>query len=160
MELDLVSLLERSALGAEMRGSVWLYPLVNVVHVLALLIFFAAVATMDARLLGFLRQVALADVLRPCRRISAAAFLVQATSGVLLFAADAAAISANPAFVAKMLVVGLALANVIALERTWGRSLAALPLGAPVPAGARLCAGLSLAGWIAAAALGRLIAYA
>ena len=160
MRLDLVSLLEQSALAVEMRGSIWLYPLVNVVHVLALLIFFAAVASMDARLLGSLRQVPVADVLRPCRRISASAFIVQATSGILLFSADATAISANPAFLAKMLVVVLALANVVAVESAWGRALAALPVGAPAPAGARLCAGLSLAGWIAAAALGRLIAYA
>ncbi|MBK8211298.1 MAG: hypothetical protein IPK78_16415 [Rhodospirillales bacterium] len=160
MELDLVSLLEQSALGAEMRGSIWLYPLFNVVHVLALLIFFAAVATMDARLLGSLGQMAVADVLRPCRRISATAFVVQATSGMLLFSADAAAVSVNPVFLAKMLVVGLALANVVALESRWGRALAHLPVGAPVPAGARLCAGISLAGWLAAAALGRLIAYA
>ena len=160
MPADFWSLLEQSAPAAAMRGSVWLYPLINVVHVLALLVFFAAVAAMDARLLGSLRQMPVAGVLRPCRRIAAAAFVVQATSGVLLFSADATAIAGNSAFFAKMLVIALALANVAVVEGVWGRVLAALPADAPVPAGARLCAGLSLAGWTAAAALGRLIAYA
>jgi hypothetical protein len=75
-----------------------------------------------------------------------------------LFAADAIAIAANPAFRLKMLTVALGLANVALLESVYGRGLRATIPTAP-PLGARICAGVSLASWIATASLGRLIAY-
>ncbi|HYN38673.1 MAG TPA: DUF6644 family protein [Rhodospirillales bacterium] len=159
MPADLWLLLQSSAPAAAMRGSFWLYPLVNTVHVLALLAFFSAVAAIDARLLGALRPVPVVAVLRPCRRIAVVAFAVQVASGVLLFSAEAATLVGNDVFIAKMLVVALALANVAVLESVWGRTLAELPAGAAVPTAVRLTAGLSLAGWTTVAALGRLIAY-
>lgn len=159
MPAELWLLVEQSAPALAMRGSAWLYPLVNVAHILALMVFFAAVAVMDTRLLGGLQQVRVTVILRPCRRIAVGAFLVQAASGVLLFSAEATTVAVNTAFVAKMVVIVLALANVIAVESLWGRVLGALPAGFALPPGVRLCAALSLGSWIAAAALGRLIAY-
>jgi hypothetical protein len=58
-----------------------------------------------------------------------------------------------------MLLVAAGLANVVVLETRWRRPLRGLLPDDPAPAGARLCAILSLAGWLCAAALGRLIAY-
>jgi hypothetical protein len=136
-----------------------LYPLANVAHVLALMVFFAAVAAMDVRILGGLRSSEVAAVLRPCRRIAAGAFLLQAASGLMLLAPEASTIAINPAFAPKMLLVVLGLVNVAILEGLYGRSLNGLPPATPAPAGARVCALVSLIAWLATAALGRLIAY-
>lgn len=141
-----------------MRSSPFLYPAVNVAHILALMLFFAAVALMDARVLGAFPQLPAGGILRACRPYAVVGFLAQATSGFLLFVADATAVAANPAFRLKMLAVLFGLANVAFLEcvhRDWLHS----PSPASPPWGARLCAGLSLASWIATATLGRLIAY-
>jgi hypothetical protein len=150
--------LEHSALGAAMRSSPLLYPAVNVAHILGLMLFFAAVALMDARVLGAFAQLPAHIVLRACRPFAIGGFIVQATSGILLFAADAIAVAANPAFRLKMLAVLLGLLNVAMLESTYGKRLRAVSSRSP-PWGARVCAGLSLVSWMATATLGRLIAY-
>jgi hypothetical protein len=141
-----------------MRSSPFLYPAVNVAHILGLMLFFAAVALMDTRVLGALPQLPVGAILRACRPFAVGGFLVQATSGSLLFAADATAVAAKTAFRLKMLAVLLGLANVALLEGVYGRRLRATVPASP-PWGARICAGLSLTSWMATATLGRLIAY-
>lgn len=150
--------IEQSAIGVAMRSSPLLYPAANVAHILGLMLFFSAVATMDAKILGALPRVPAGCVLRTGRPLAVGGFLIQAASGFLLFAADAVAIAGNPAFRLKMLMVLLGLTNVVVLECVYGRRLrAAIPMAPPL--GARVCAGLSLASWAATATLGRLIAY-
>ena len=158
MVAELWPSLEQSAVGVVMRSSPLLYPAVNVAHILGLMLFFSAVAMMDAKILGALPRIPAGCVLRTGRPLAVAGFLVQAASGFLLFAADAVAIAGNPAFRLKMLMVVLGLANVVLLECVYGSRLrAAVPIDPPL--GARICAGLSLAGWAVTATLGRLIAY-
>lgn len=151
--------LQQSDFAALVRASPWLYPLANVVHVLALLLFFAAVAAMDARLLGAFRAVPVAAVLRPCQRLAAAALAVQAASGVMLLAPEAKDLGNNPAFLSKLLLIGIALTNAALLRAVWGRRLHRLAAALPAPLGARACAAVSLAAWLGVAALGRIIAY-
>jgi hypothetical protein len=141
-----------------MRSSPFLYPAVNVAHILGLMLFFTAVALMDARILGAFLQVPVGGILRACRPFAVGGFIVQATSGFLLFAADAIAVAANPAFRLKMVTVLLGLVNVALLEGAYGKRLRATAAGSP-PWRARVCAGLSLIGWMTTATLGRLIAY-
>jgi hypothetical protein len=152
-------LIEQSAPAAAIRGSTWLYPLINVIHILGLLAFFSAVVAMDVRLLGGFARIPIATVMRPCRRAAALALIIQAVSGAFLFAPEARAIATNDAFLAKMLMLALALANAGAVFVVWQRVLETLPGGAPVPAGVRLAAGVSLGAWVSVAVLGRLIAY-
>lgn len=158
MVAELWPAIEQSAIGVAMRSSPFLYPAANVAHILGLMLFFSAVAMMDAKVLGVFPRVPASCVLRTGRPLAVGGFLVQATSGSLLFAADAVAIAGNPAFRLKMLMVLLGLTNVVVLECVYGRRLrTAIPIAPPL--GARVCAGLSLAGWAATATLGRLIAY-
>jgi hypothetical protein len=142
-----------------MRGSALLYPAANVLHVTALMVFFAAVAAMDARLLGLWRSLPIKAVISCARPLAVAALLVQAGSGFCLFVAEASALVTNPVFQAKMAMIVLGLANVAALQAVCGGRLRTMPPGERVPAGARLIAAVSLAGWLTTAALGRLIGY-
>lgn len=158
MVAELWPSIEQSAIGVAMGSSPFLYPAANVAHILGLMLFFSAVAVMDAKVLGVFPHVPAGCVLRTGRPLAVGGLLVQATSGSLLFAADAVAIAANPAFRLKMLIVLLGLTNVAVLERVYGRRLRAAVPSTP-PFGARVCAGLSLASWAATATLSRLIAY-
>jgi hypothetical protein len=159
MPADVWVVIEQSAPAAAMRGSIWLYPLVNVIHILGLMAFFSAVVAMDVRLLGRFSRIPLAMIVRPCRRTAAAALIVQAISGALLFSSEATTIAGNDAFIAKMLMLTLALANAVGVFVLWERVLETLPAGAPVPPAVRLAAGISLGAWVSVAILGRLIAY-
>ncbi len=86
------------------------------------------------------------------RPFAVALLLVIAATGSVLFTAEAVAIAANPAFRLKIILLGLALANVIVNE--W--VLRSRGAGASL---ARLTAYMSLGAWLGVAALGRLIAY-
>jgi hypothetical protein len=137
--------LQESGFGDIVRRSPLLYPAANVLHVLAVMGFFALVAAMD---MAILRDRGVEAVAR-LRSYAILLLLLVAATGLVLFTPEAVAVAANPAFQAKLVLILLALANVIAnhwaLRRSGGL--------------ARLTAGLSLLAWLAVAALGRLIAY-
>lgn len=155
----LLHALEMSALGAGIRQSAFIYPLANVVHVLAVIVMGAAVALLDLRLLGALREIPAARLVGAARRWAAAAFAVVALSGFALFVPEASHIALNPVFLAKMAVIALALGNVLLFEFAFSRRLAGLPPGAAMPLALRASAAASLGLWLAVAALGRAIAY-
>lgn len=145
---------ESSPLAAAMRTSLFLYPLANVIHVLAALAFFAAVAAIDVKLL---RASSIGDARAFIARVrpwAAIALLVQIASGVLLFVPEATHIWMNPVFRVKLILIALTLANVIVVEALIrGR-------GENVRTGAaRGAAVVSLGLWLSVAAAGRLIAY-
>jgi hypothetical protein len=151
--------IEQSAIAGHIRQSTWVYAAANVGHILSLVVFFAAVAIMDLRLLGWLDDYAPAEIVAPARRVAVAAFLAQATTGAVLFAAEASHVALNPVFQAKMILVALALANALLSARGAGPALSELPAHARLPARLRFAAFASLALWLAVAAAGRLIAY-
>ena len=124
------------ALATWVRESAWAYPAANVVHVLAVLIFFASVAALH---LGLLR-------LRPAAVL---AFGVIVASGLALFVPEAAGVAANPAFQLKVLLIGTAIANAALGTWAYGRST---PL-------VRNTAVASVLLWLCVAAAGRMIAY-
>lgn len=149
--------LERSAWGDFVRGSPLLYPLANTLHVVAVLVFFAVVAAMDLRLLGWLRGEPVTAVIARLRPVAITALLVVAATGFTLFTPEASAIIRNPAFQLKLAAIALALANVAVLERRFGDLIRGNT--AAVPPGARFAALASLTLWLLAAACGRFIAY-
>jgi hypothetical protein len=150
--------LEASRLGIAMRGSFILYPLANLGHVLGLILVAGGLVVLDLRLLGAWRHridaAALATALTP---LLVAGLLLMATTGTLLLSADARPLTANPAFQAKAILLGLALANAIAFRRLWSGHLRSWDKTAPLPA--RLQVALSLILWLLVAAAGRLIGY-
>ena len=147
--------LQGSAFAAGMRGSLVLYPLANVLHVLGALGFFAAVAAMDVRVFSAADVGSARAFIRRVRPFAVGAFLVQLISGVMLLAPEALHIWHNPLFRVKLAAIAIGLVNVVILELT----IAARP-EVSAPSGAlRTSAGASLALWLGTAAAGRLIAY-
>lgn len=151
--------LEQSWLGAAIRQSAWAYPAANVGHILALTLFAAAVAIMDARLLGAFAAAPPASVVRPARRVAVVALLLMALSGLTLFTAEASHVVMNRVFQIKAVLIGLGVLNALLLARATGAALEHAPPHAPLPARLRVGALLSLAIWVSVAACGRLIAY-
>lgn len=142
--------LEGSGLGVLARNSVYLYPAANILHVLGVMGFFAAVAAMDLSLAGVLRGTPPREVIRRLRPFALLCFVLVAATGLVLLAPEATAIGANPAFLLKGLAILLALANLGANEWAVRRS-------AESAAAATAIASLAL--WLCVAALGRAIAY-
>ena len=151
--------LEQSGLGAAIRQSTWLFPVANVGHILALMVFAGALAIMDVRLLGGLAATAPARVLMRARTVAVAALILQVATGFILFTADASHVIINPVFQIKLALIAAGLGNLAIFEFGVKRAVVKLSPGAAMPASAKTAGLLSLAIWLAVAACGRSIAY-
>lgn len=150
--LELLQAIQASAYAAYIRESSLLYPFANVAHVVAVMVFFAAVAAMDLRLMRVIRGTPAPLVIARLRPVAIGALVVIAATGALLFAPEAVSIGRNWAFLLKLAAIALALVNIAvndwALHRSGEKSQTV-----------QLTAGLSLILWLSVASLGRLIAY-
>jgi len=151
----LLDLTEASALAQTLRRSVWLYPVANVLHVLGVMSFFAAVAAIDVKALRSPHPAALRGFVARVRPVAILLLALLVTTGVLLFLPEASHIAHNAVLQVKLAVIGLALLNVLALQSALKRTI---PAGA-VHGAVRLAALASLVLWLTVAALGRLIAF-
>lgn len=151
--------LQASALSQALRGSVWLYPLVNTGHVLGIALLFGAIVPLDLRLLGGWRRVPvdlLAAVLVP---VAMAGLVLALATGSLLFAARPLDYVVEPLFGLKMALLATAVANALWLRRSprW-RHFGPDAQAVPGPAW-RVAAMLSLLLWLGVITAGRLIGY-
>ncbi len=151
--------LEQSGFAAAICQSIWLYPVANVGHIVALFCLAGAVTVMDVRLLGGLAATAPGRVIARARRSAIAALAAMAVTGFMLFAAEASHVSLNPVFQLKVALIGAALVNVGLYEFAAKRTIENLVPGVAMPAQARMVGLISLVVWIAVAACGRSIAY-
>ena len=151
--------LEQSAFAAAIRQSIWLYPLANVGHIVALACFAGAVAVIDVRLLGGLSATSPHRLIARARRFAVVALAAMAATGFVLFSAEASHVSLNPVFQLKVALIGAGLVNVGLYEFGAKDAIGRLAPGAAMPARARIVGLTSLLVWIAVAACGRSIAY-
>jgi hypothetical protein len=151
--------LEQSGFAAAIRQSLWIYPAANVGHIVALVVFAGAVTVMDVRLLGGLAATAPGRLIARARWFVIAAFAAMATTGFVLFSAEASHVSLNPVFQLKFALIGAGLVNVALYEFGARREVEVLAPGATIPARARMIGAVSLVIWVAVAACGRSIAY-
>src|SRR5689334_9904285 len=93
-------------IGHAISGTIWAFPLIETIHILAMAIMFVAMAVIDLRLLGFLLKNKpvpyLAKILQPYMDWGLITMLV---SGFLLFTSEAMKCYVNDGFRAKMLVL-------------------------------------------------------
>ncbi|WP_407518581.1 DUF2214 domain-containing protein [Methylobacterium oryzisoli] len=145
--------LQATALAQTLRASAWIYPLVNLAHVVGIALLFGAITALDLRLLGLWRGLPLETVARPLVPVAGAGLGLALATGPLLLIVQAVDYAANPLLYVKFAAIAVGLVNIGLLHR-W----AAWRTGA---GGTRLrAAGLvSLASWLGAIAAGRLIAY-
>lgn len=102
--------LEQTAVGAAVRDSVWLFPVIEAGHLLGLGLLGGAVLILDLRLMGLgLRERPVAYVAGQLRPWLWAALLVMFATGIPLFLSEAVKCYFNGAFWVKMGALALAL---------------------------------------------------
>jgi hypothetical protein len=151
--------LESTPLAEAMRQWLWLYPTVEIMHILGLVVLVGAAALFDLKLLGFspaLPVHGLANDVLPWAQWS---LLVIIPSGLLMFIAHATDMANNPAFQLKLLLLAAAGLNARIFHNRMFPTLAAWDRGTPVPRSAKIHAVLSLSLWAAVITCGRLLAY-
>lgn len=146
--------IETTAPARAMREALWLYPGVEIVHILGFVLLVGGVAMFDLRLLGAVRGVGVASLAQSLLPWSWVGLAVAVPSGLLMFAAHATELAANPAFQIKLVLLLVAGLNAWLFHR---RLMPRAPLESTPSA--RLAAAVSLLTWVGVIACGRLLAY-
>jgi hypothetical protein len=153
--------LESSALGVFMRtSSLWIYPIVNLLHIFGIAALFGSVAIIDLRLLGLFRRVPLAAVTDAAVPVTTAGFILAVLTGVPLLATKSTEYIGNPYLPIKFAAIGLGVLNVVLLNLSsaW-KARGTRDLEPHERRNLAIFGGISLAAWMTAVSAGRLIAY-
>ena len=140
-----------------LRASPLLYPLLNATHIVGIGLLIGPILALDARLLGLGRRVPL-EVLGPYLASTAKIGAVLAiVTGAVLFTVQPANYLGNTAFLIKLVLLALALANAVIVDRSaaWRRAVA----GGGITVGLRWQAAASGVLWIAVLVAGRWIGF-
>jgi len=151
--------IERSALATAMRQDLWLYPSVEILHILGFVTLVGSIAALDLRLLGLSREISVRQLAHHLLPWTLASLLVIVPTGLLMFIAHAADFVGNPAFILKMTLIMTAGANAALFHAGSFRSVAQWDCGVATPRAVRLHAAASLIIWVSVIACGRLLAY-
>src|SRR5688500_7404521 len=115
--------LETSGFAVAMRQWQWLYPIVEILHILGFVVLVGAAFMFDARLLGVSRTVPVTAMERHLLRWARWAVLLIVPSGVSMFVAHATEMAANPAFRLKLILIAAAALNAAIFHRVPFRSV-------------------------------------
>lgn len=160
MESALLALaggLQAAGLENWARGTAWVYPVANVLHVLGVVMLVGAIGVVDLRIVGFWHRLPLLALSRALTPIAVAGLAVQVLSGLVLFAADGEALARSATFHLKLVLLALVLINAAAFRWHWRRNATGFGYRPTTPV--RLSALTSIALWLGVATVGRLIAY-
>jgi Family of unknown function (DUF6644) len=151
--------LEASGLATGIRNSLYLFPLIESVHVIGLTIVFGTILIIDLRLLGLAStQRSFTAIASDVFKWTWLAFVVTVTTGGLMFITNAGTYYNSSYFRAKMVLLALSGLNVLVFERTARRSVHVWDRKTAPPAG-RAVAALSLVIWITVIVLGRWVGF-
>lgn len=151
--------IERLPLAVAMRHELWLYPAVEIVHIIGFVTLVGSIVVLDLRLLGLSPRLPVRALAQHVLPWSFGALLLIVPTGLMMFIAHAGDLVSNTAFVAKMSLLFCAAVNAAVFHAGVFRGVSVWDSGAAVPAAARLHALLSLLIWAGVLACGRLLAY-
>jgi hypothetical protein len=158
--LNFCQWIEKSPLGAGVRDSVWIFPVVESIHILGIVVLAFTASLIDLRLLGvgLLRRRPLAEISRRLLPWAWGAIALMLVTGALLFASEAASkCYESTAFYVKMALLALALVNAAFSYLAVNRH--AEQWDSNPPSRTKILAVLSLIAWAGVVFAGRGIAY-
>jgi hypothetical protein len=146
---------EASWLGDSVRQSLWLFPVIESVHLLGLCVLGGSILLLDLRLLGAgLRHQSIAHLSRAIKPWLSGAILVMLTTGIALFSSEAIKCYYNTSFWVKITTLPVALLFTYAV-----RNRVADRAGMDANTSTRVVALASMALWFTVAAAGRWIGF-
>ena len=158
---QLLADLQATPVGTAIRESTWLFPTVETLHVLSLVLVVGSIIIVDLRLLNHAsRERSVRELSDDVLPWTWAAFVSAAITGSLLFSSSALRYVGIWQFDAKMCLLVVAAINMLIFQRGIYRSVDSWdrPPAQP-PAAAKLAGGVSLFLWISIVGLGRFIGF-
>ncbi len=140
--LDFFEWCEATTLGLAIRDSLWLFPVIESVHLLALALLGGAVLVLDLRMLNLgLRRQAVARIARGAQPWLIGSLITMLVTGVLLFLSESIKCYYSPPFWYKMGFLATAILFTFTVRRkistadeqrvgpVWGKLVALVSLG-------------------------------
>ena len=157
--IPLLDALKNSGLASTIRNSLYLFPLIEAVHVIALTLVFGTIMVVDLRILGVAsRNRPYSRVTSDMLKLTWCAFALAAVTGSLMFITNARVYFDNTFFRFKFALMALAGLNMLVFQLTAGRSPVAWNEG-PAPRRAKAAAIASLALWALVIGMGRSVGF-
>jgi hypothetical protein len=152
--------LEQTAVGTSIRESLWLFPIIETIHIFGIILLVGATSILDLRLMGLtFRDEAVSKLAQRFLPWAWAGFLIQVTTGLLLFSSEATKMYGNLGFEVKMLLILVAGINAFVFHEIAYQSVGKWDNDPVAPFGARAAGLLSILLWFGIVAAGRWIAY-
>ena len=147
--------LEYTTIGTAVRDSVWMFPVIEAVHLIGLCFIGGTVLTVDLRMLGLgMTRQSIGELAQNLRPWLIGAVVLMFATGTLLFLSEAVKCYYNQSFWVKMVTLPAALAFTFTIK---GRMTAAE--GLEVSTMTRIVAVVSMLLWFTVAAAGRWIGF-
>jgi len=157
---EFLTWLENTHVATAIRVSTWLFPTVETIHVLSIVIVVGSITMLDLRLLGLAsRDRSVSELHREIIPWTWASFACAVVAGSLLFSSAATKYYVNTSFRLKMMFLLLIGVNTLVFELGTFRNVASWDREKRTPLGARLAGGISIVFWICVVACGRLIGF-
>ena len=142
------------------RESVWLFPAIETVHVIAIVLVVGAIARLDLRLLGLVwKDRPVTDVQDEMLPWSWWAFAIATVFGILLWTTKPIMYFRMPFFDVKMILILLAGINMLVFHHLTSNSVTLWNHDRVPPLAVRAAGGLSLAFWVSVVICGRFIGF-
>ncbi|AXC11878.1 putative membrane protein [Acidisarcina polymorpha] len=158
--LHLCQWIYQTHLSVAIRGSVWVFPIIESIHVLGITVLVGTIAVVDLRLLGIvMKREPVSSIARQILPWTWAGFGLMFVTGLLLSIAEAATNYYNLAFRIKLVLLLLVGLNPLIFHLSVYRRVSNWDVSAVTPVRARLAAVCSLVLWSGIIVAGRMIAY-
>lgn len=151
--------LEKSSCAVGIRQSLWLYPALEIIHILGIVMLVGAAFLFDLRLLGYSKSIQVAALAKHVLPWSQRGLILIIPTGLLLFITNAQALGTDFTFWLKITLIAIAALNVWIFHRFIYKFSDHRNPDAELPRSSRFSAVISILVWIAVIACGRLLAY-
>lgn len=149
--------LEQTSIAAILRQSLWLYPFVNIGHILGISLLFTSVLVIDLRILGLWTSIRLKEIIIIQRPLLLCGLFLAIFFGLLLFITAAVDYISSRIFMIKMLLLIAAIFNaaIFLTSNAWSQARQADQFNLQAKGHALV----SLILWLLVIIMGRFIAY-
>lgn len=152
--------LEHTWMGTTIRESLWLFPVIETVHIFGIILLVGGTSILDLRLMGLtFRDEPVTKLAQRFLPWAWAGFIIQITTGLLMFSSEATKMYVNTAFQIKMLMIVAAGVNAFVFHFLAYQSVGKWDKDPVAPVSARIAGLISILFWFGIVAAGRWIAY-
>src|SRR6202790_1220271 len=152
--------LEQTSVGTAIRESLWLFPVIETVHIFGIILLVGGTSILDLRLMGLtFRDEPVTKLAKRFLPWAWSGFIIQVATGLLMFASEATKMYINTAFQIKMLMIVAAGGNAFVFNLLADQRVGKWDKDPVPPVSARIAGLVSILFWFGIVAAGRWIAY-